>query len=196
MATTIMPARLSLLGLPPELRNKIYDLVLFNCNGGDRVEHWRLLVPHALVQVNKQLRAETLPIYYGTNKFKISLCASTSTARASSRLQDWAESIRDFHDKIEPFANHLKYIPDLTFLIFEEVEDIMGPDGTSLMLDFGWACEETFAIALKRVNGHRFDEMEKDISGQQLCRLLIWVAKHLHSDADHLDIVLSTYEER
>ncbi|TKA81415.1 hypothetical protein B0A49_00654, partial [Cryomyces minteri] len=62
-------AQFPFLKLPPELRNRIYKLVLIR-RWPIIADIWFMVVdPPALTQVCQQLRRETLPIFYGANKF-------------------------------------------------------------------------------------------------------------------------------
>ncbi|KAK5009942.1 hypothetical protein BJ546DRAFT_1129308 [Cryomyces antarcticus] len=68
-AAVAKKARFSFLKLPPELRNRIYKLVLIR-RWPIIADVWFMVVhPPALTQVCQQLRRETLPIFYGANKF-------------------------------------------------------------------------------------------------------------------------------
>lgn len=63
--------------LPPELRNRIYDLTLVeNDNITTNVTPMydtpsRLWKPPPILQSCRQLRAEALPVYYGSNTFVV-----------------------------------------------------------------------------------------------------------------------------
>lgn len=75
-----------LLTLPGELRNSIYDLVLPNVLqlvsrfDGHRTSSHKYRA--ALTHVNKQLRRETLPIYFGQTRFRLSAHCQPHTGKA------------------------------------------------------------------------------------------------------------------
>lgn len=69
----LMPATMAsplLLSLPGELRNEIWRLVLVEQNPIDVTDQVKL-VEHAVLAVSKQVREETLSIYYGENTFEL-----------------------------------------------------------------------------------------------------------------------------
>lgn len=100
-----------LLTLPAELRNRIPELVLveqqpikpFDGSGGQEVA-----VPPALTAVSRQLRAESVPVYYGRNDFHISTGANFGPGpdcdRGVLRLKAWLSS----HDHHLPRMPHLE----------------------------------------------------------------------------------------
>ncbi|KAK5742181.1 hypothetical protein LTR17_003422 [Elasticomyces elasticus] len=60
-----------LLTLPPELLNQIWNLVL-PVKLPDNLS-FRWFAPPNILQVNRQIRADTLPMYYGQTTFEISI---------------------------------------------------------------------------------------------------------------------------
>lgn len=62
-------ARINLLSLPPEVKNRIYELYL---DVGEKQRFW--MQQPELTRVCHQIRNETRPIYYGQNKFVIAPC--------------------------------------------------------------------------------------------------------------------------
>lgn len=66
----------NLLTIAPELRNKIYALVLIRDHSITPRPRWRRNEPpdvtRALTQTSHQLRSEALPLYFGLNTFVIS----------------------------------------------------------------------------------------------------------------------------
>ena len=85
-----------LLDLPPELRNSIYRLALRN------IRPIKPLTgrPPALVQANKQIRAEATSIYYAENTFSIALTACTATA-----ITKWTHSLGQRNATLIPSIN-------------------------------------------------------------------------------------------
>ena len=94
--------RISFLTLSPELRNRIYELAccpLRDGEGGEahstaiRIEpreSYELSAPFAtqpaLTKVSRQIRQETLPIYYGTNEFNLYLDETYRPAKGPDGL--------------------------------------------------------------------------------------------------------------
>jgi hypothetical protein len=80
----------SLVNLSAELRNGIYGLILPGGLG------WKIVVSQAtepntepaLLQVNKQIRAEAGSLYYGSNIFEVNVKADSIYV-----LMDWAASL-------------------------------------------------------------------------------------------------------
>lgn len=84
--TAVATTKSPLLNLPAELRNEIYSLALTSCELVETTTQYRLMkhdgpfgayylrvslqVP-SLLQTSRQIRAETMAIFYGANTFKI-----------------------------------------------------------------------------------------------------------------------------
>ncbi|KAK5741907.1 hypothetical protein LTR17_003655 [Elasticomyces elasticus] len=80
MADATLP---QLLRLPPELRNLIYELVLIK-DEPISVRDWKLCcVGPALIRTSRLVRSETMPIFYGANKFEGSWVTDFSSMPAS-----------------------------------------------------------------------------------------------------------------
>ncbi|KAI0518008.1 hypothetical protein F5B22DRAFT_645255 [Xylaria bambusicola] len=60
-----------ILSFPGEIRNMIYRFAVLDATHGD--SYGSTLVPPALARVNRQLRDEVIPIYYGETKFVITV---------------------------------------------------------------------------------------------------------------------------
>lgn len=88
-ASQVTEKRISFLYLPAEVRNKIYwySLVLH-----PRSARIRSLVQPPLTHVNRQVRSEALPIYYGNNRFEIKI----PPRPPMKERDDWADFIRMF----------------------------------------------------------------------------------------------------
>lgn len=73
-STTVMVGSSKFETLPPEIRNTIYDLVLVDNDVPLQVRHKhyfdRGMTVHALTQVSRSIRAETLQMYYSANTFR------------------------------------------------------------------------------------------------------------------------------
>lgn len=91
--------------LPPELRTRIYEMALIS---DDKIEIQTLRLMEyddtimvqadaraALLSVNRQVRSETLPVYYGNNTFKATFGRGwdISCTGASKVVVDWAKMI-------------------------------------------------------------------------------------------------------
>ncbi|KAK8075611.1 hypothetical protein PG997_010274 [Apiospora hydei] len=61
------------LSLPPELRNMVYYLALGDLRASYGPTTCTALAPPALTQTNRQVRAETLSLYYSQNRFHFTL---------------------------------------------------------------------------------------------------------------------------
>jgi len=70
MTSTDQPSSSSLFKLPPELRNEIYELALLK-DQPIYISHNARLREPALLAINRQVRAEGLPLYYGVNTFAL-----------------------------------------------------------------------------------------------------------------------------
>jgi len=87
-----------LLGLPAELRNCIYGYVLPRGRIVILQEHWPWVStspcpPRAITQVSRQLRHETLPIYFHNNLFIMGyvLCKEEIDTAGAPFLKKWIE---------------------------------------------------------------------------------------------------------
>ncbi|KAK4963080.1 hypothetical protein LTR10_000708 [Elasticomyces elasticus] len=93
MADATLPP---LLRLPPELRNLIYELVLIK-DEPISVRDWKLCcVGPALIRTSHLVRSETMPIFYGANKFEGSWVTDFSSmppSVAPARLH-WMKQLR------------------------------------------------------------------------------------------------------
>ncbi|KAK3647083.1 hypothetical protein LTR56_008251 [Elasticomyces elasticus] len=78
----------TLLKLPPELRNVIYELVLLDASPTFRFSLCTYTAVPTLLQVNRQLRAEALGIYYGKASFEIMV-----HHRALRHLTPWVNTL-------------------------------------------------------------------------------------------------------
>ena len=90
----------SLLSLPPELRNSIWNLVLkpsvmWVYDSPSTVR--KHAQPPPLLQVNRFLRAETLPIYYGQTDFQLEATCSITCIKDKRQLigryRKWLSSL-------------------------------------------------------------------------------------------------------
>lgn len=81
--------RLSFLDLPAEIRNKIYRRSLVKKRWPDRIKG---LIQPPLTLVNRQIRSEALPVYYGSNRFSLTI----PTKPPLNEPDDWANFIRMF----------------------------------------------------------------------------------------------------
>jgi hypothetical protein len=74
--TELDTAESYLLKLPPELRNRIYELVL---SAAPKCYISKLPRPHkpGLLQLNRQIRADTSLMYYALKNFTVLFTAST-----------------------------------------------------------------------------------------------------------------------
>lgn len=78
------------LPFPPEIRNKIYHLVLVDSSSS---RDWKPnLVQPALTRVSRQSRSEALPLYYGKNQFKLII----PTPGCHGREDTWYRTIKMF----------------------------------------------------------------------------------------------------
>lgn len=87
---------ISFMDLPPELRNNICKMVLtqtvdhFLCSCETTTKSMETIRQQpALTRVSKAIRAETLPVFYGSNTFRV--CMIVPSARQASLL--WLRSI-------------------------------------------------------------------------------------------------------
>ena len=91
-----------LLLLPPELRDEIYQYIIIKpknvitmiwCNNSFQSKNFALSAAQpTLTRVNKQIRAETLPVFYNSNLFSAELSVSEDVAVAKSWLDAIGET--------------------------------------------------------------------------------------------------------
>lgn len=96
-------SRISFMTLPPELRNRIYQLTLLPSKGDsgcvDNTTAIDLKTPNstwtrqpALTKVSRQIRAESLPLYYGLNKFVVRI-SQTRSYRSTVKQCSFGKSL-------------------------------------------------------------------------------------------------------
>lgn len=86
---TVRQSPFRILCLPAELRNKIYRYSVVEDQSGYRI---RSLMQPPLTCVSRQIRLETLPMYYGQNRFLLSITHKT----AKRYRKAWPDFIRMF----------------------------------------------------------------------------------------------------
>ncbi|KAF2858202.1 hypothetical protein K470DRAFT_266222 [Piedraia hortae CBS 480.64] len=102
-----------LLSLPPELRNAIYEYVLASeekISVAFRLEpsqgnSYRQATHPALTRVNRQIRYESLPVYFARNSFV--LCAEGSKAVDARR---WLEANNSYLDHLRRVCVWVRYV--------------------------------------------------------------------------------------
>lgn len=109
------------LRLPPEIRNKIYYDALITRTQA----HWySSAVQPALTRVNRQLRAEALPIYYRENIINFDIQADTP--------QKWVDTAREIIDAFGgsssgfPDSSNFRYITHLHLEFHTDVRYLLG----------------------------------------------------------------------
>lgn len=73
------------LGIAAELRNSIYEYAFFS-------EIKRGVAPHALTRVNKQIREETLEMYFESNRVVETLVVPLHTYKQLSHSEQWVDA--------------------------------------------------------------------------------------------------------
>ncbi|KAG8158243.1 hypothetical protein KVR01_012004 [Diaporthe batatas] len=107
-------ACLSFLDLPAEIRNTIYRFSLIESSPDQRI---RGLVQPPLARTNRQVRSESLPIYYGNNRFQVEIPPKGLMLEPDH----WADFIRMFRvfkaGRVEgrPGTGSLQFLRDISF---------------------------------------------------------------------------------
>ncbi|KAK7716443.1 hypothetical protein SLS64_003597 [Diaporthe eres] len=115
-----------LLKLPAELRNMVYREALAVPNRG----LVRTFAPPALLRANKQLRDEAIPIFYGQNRFEITVkrspqdeaCAG-GTMRPNVDMWVWRRFLHMWDDFNCFGANCLRYVRHITLIYQLSIDD-------------------------------------------------------------------------
>lgn len=68
-SATGQKSKISFLDLPAELRNHIYKDALVTSKAVDLLKDKPYIKEPALLQINRQIRSEGLPVFYGANRF-------------------------------------------------------------------------------------------------------------------------------
>ena len=146
------------MSLSSELRNRIYDVVFqpeyeevmgiehikavqierstisTGPDGGSIIDYDPRAVQPAITRLSRQIRAETLPIFYGTTKFAVNsttLCFGTHTAELPwefllERARQWLNSLGETNRKL---VKDLEVRHELAF-------KPPGPPGSNFLADF------------------------------------------------------------
>ena len=131
-----------LLDLPPELRTTIWDLVLEPYSAKIYfLDSTTRLQPPSLLQVNRFLRSETLPMYYGRTTFEFEKHRATGPAdhkRVCAHYRKWLLSL----------GEAIRHIRCVSF-----DDDAYGSDCRALRIVLQYDAEGTAQMKVERVGG-------------------------------------------
>lgn len=91
--------------LPPEVRNRIYRYAVVRDEPHNLtpIEDEVQVVDPALAMVNKSIRAEVLPVFYGCNSFMVDICDWQGKATDQPVVTEW---MTRQHDRVK-FMKHV-----------------------------------------------------------------------------------------